>query len=47
MKTMLIAFIYVKRIVHFDFIPQGQRVNHAYYLEVLKRLFEAVRRKGA
>jgi acyl-CoA thioesterase FadM len=42
MKTMLITFG-IKGTVHFEFIPQGQTVNQAYYLEILERLFEAVR----
>jgi len=41
---MLITFFNIKGIVHFDFTPQGQRVNQAYYLyaEILKWLHEAV-----
>jgi hypothetical protein len=35
----------INGIVHFEFIPQGQTVNEAYYMEVLKRLREAVLRK--
>jgi hypothetical protein len=46
MKTMLITFFDIKGIVHFEFIPQDQTVNHAYYMEIVKRLHEAVRRKG-
>jgi hypothetical protein len=31
--------------IHYEFVPTGQTVNHVYYLEVLKRLREKVRRK--
>jgi histone-lysine N-methyltransferase SETMAR len=45
MKTMLITFFDIKVIVYFEFIPQGQTLNHAYYAEMLKRLYETVRIK--
>ena len=31
--------------VHYEFVPTGRTVNQVYYLEVLKRLLEKVRRK--
>jgi hypothetical protein len=46
MKTMLIAFFDGKAIVQFEFTPQGQTVNQAYYMEIPKRLREAVGKKG-
>jgi hypothetical protein len=41
MKTILISFFDIKGIVHFEFIPQGQTVDQAYYVKILKRLREA------
>jgi hypothetical protein len=45
MKKLLITFFDFKGVVHFEFIPQGQRVNQPYYLDILKRLHEPVRRE--
>jgi hypothetical protein len=44
MKT-IITFFDIKGTVHFESIPQGQTVNQAYYMEILKQLYEVVHRK--
>jgi hypothetical protein len=36
MKTMLITFFDIRSIIHFGFILQGQTVNQAHYVEILK-----------
>jgi hypothetical protein len=46
MKTMLMTLCDIKGIVHTEFISQGQTVNEAHYVEIPKRLREALRRKG-
>jgi hypothetical protein len=43
---MLLTFFDISNVVHFEFVPQGQTVNQAYYVEILKQLHEAVYRKG-
>ena len=35
-KTMFICLFDIKGLIHFEFVPQGQTVNHQFYLEVLK-----------
>ena len=42
-KMMLISFFDANGIVHSEFIPNGETVNQAFYLQVLKRLRDAVR----
>jgi len=44
-KSMLICFFDHKGIVHKEFVPPGHTVNAAFYVEVLKRLRDNVRRK--
>jgi len=44
-KTTLIVFFDVRGIVHREFVPPGQTVNQEFYLEVLRRMRENVRRK--
>jgi hypothetical protein len=46
MKTMLITFFDIKGIVHFELILQGLTVSWAYYIQILKRLHEAVLRES-
>ena len=46
-KRILLTFFDIRRIVHYEFVPNGQTVNQVYYLEVLERLSERVRRKRA
>ena len=44
-KLMLISFFDANGIVHKEFVPPGQTVNQQFYLEVLKRLRDSVRKK--
>jgi hypothetical protein len=41
-----ICFFDIRGIIHFEFAPEGTTVNQTFYVEVLKRLIDAVRRKG-
>ncbi|UYV71850.1 hypothetical protein LAZ67_9000665 [Cordylochernes scorpioides] len=43
-KTMIIVFFDIRGIVHCEFVPQGQIVNSAFYLEVLRRLKRRIAR---
>jgi len=44
-KSMLICFFDRKGTVHKEFVPPGQTVSAAFYIKILKRLQENVRRK--
>jgi hypothetical protein len=39
------GFLDIESVVHHEFLCQGQTVNRRYYIKVLKRLRENVRRK--
>ncbi|UYV85184.1 hypothetical protein LAZ67_X004851 [Cordylochernes scorpioides] len=43
-KTMIIVFFDIRGIVHCEFVPQGQTVNSAFYLEVLRRMKRRIAR---
>jgi hypothetical protein len=45
MKALIITFFDMEGTVHLEFIPQDQTVNQAYYVEILKRSRETMRRK--
>ena len=44
-KVLLIVFFDCNGIVHHEFLPQGRTVNKEYYLEIIRRLREAIRQK--
>jgi len=44
-KIMFISFFDANGIVHKEFVPPGQTVNRQFYLQVLKRLHDSVRKK--
>jgi len=44
-KVMLMVFMDYNGIVYHEFLPEGQTVNKEYYLDVMRRLREAVRQK--
>jgi hypothetical protein len=46
MKKLFITFFDIEGIIHFEFIPQGQTVNQAYFVAILKQLHETVHSKG-
>jgi hypothetical protein len=42
---MFFTFFDIKGIVHFEFIPQDQLIKLIMYVEIMKRLHEAIRRE--
>lgn len=44
-KSMLIVFFDHESVVHHEYAPASQTINKEYYVEVLKRLRDAIRRK--
>ncbi|CAK9833043.1 Mariner Mos1 transposase [Anthophora retusa] len=44
-KVMLTVFFDYRGVVHSEFLPDGQTVNKEYYLSVMRRLRENIRRK--
>ena len=44
-KVMLLAFCVSEGIAHHEYAPDGQTINREFYVEVLRRLCESVRRK--
>ena len=44
-NVMLISFFDIDGVVHHEFVPPGRTVNDHFYVQVLKRLRDAVRRK--
>jgi hypothetical protein len=44
-KIMLICFFDIRDIIHFEFVLEGATVKQTFYVEVLKRLIDAMRHK--
>ena len=42
---MLTVFFDYRGVVHYEFLPTGQTVNKEYYLNVMRHLREAIRKK--
>lgn len=45
MKVMLTVFFDYQGVVHHEYAPKGQTITKEYYIDVLRRLRDAVRRK--
>ena len=44
-RCCLQFFFDASGVVHYEYLPEGSTVNQTYYIEVLKRLRDAIRRK--
>lgn len=44
-KVLITVFFDWKGVVHYEFLPRGRTVNKEYYVEVLRHLREAIRKK--
>ena len=44
-KVLITVFFDCNGVVHYEFLPQDRTVNKVYYLEVMRRLREAIRQK--
>jgi histone-lysine N-methyltransferase SETMAR len=44
-KTMLFCFFGIRGIIHFEFVIKGNTLNETFYVEMLKRLIDAMRSK--
>ena len=44
-KVLLTVFFDASGVVHHEYLPEGSTVNETYYIEVLKHLRDAIRRK--
>ena len=44
-KVLLTVFFDASGVVHHEYFPEGSTVNQTYYIEVLKRLRDAIQRK--
>ena len=45
MKVMLTVFFDYQGVVHHEYAPKGQTITKEYYIDVLRRLRDAIRRK--
>ena len=44
-KVLFTVFLDYHGVVHQEFLPQGRAVNKEYYLEIMRRLRETIRKK--